>query len=185
MYESTCAKGDVKIGFLQSFDAQPWQILNFPTKTNWRYPSKIEYLEQGLQTFVNTYSAMNISSIAFPLLGAAKGGLSRETSLGVMEHYLSKCVHLEVEIWDYDPSCSDDLYPKIKKVFDDLDNEAIKASSKLTMASIKKIRTELESSQVNSLQSLSRVRGLGETTLTHLVHYVNHSEAQGSQLSLF
>ena len=44
----------------------PW-VLNFPTKYHWKYPSKIEYLEKGLQKFVDTYQSQGITSIAFPL----------------------------------------------------------------------------------------------------------------------
>ncbi len=56
-------------------ESTPW-ILNFPTKDHWRDTSKLEYLEQGLQHFVDHYKEMGIRSIAFPKLGAGLGKLS-------------------------------------------------------------------------------------------------------------
>ena len=53
------------------------------------------------------------------------------------------------------------------------------------MSAIKKIRAELEYSLVNSLQSLSRARGVGESSLTHLVQLAKSRESAGGQLSLF
>lgn len=184
-YEASCAAGQVEIGSFQTYDAEPWQILNFPTKNKWRYPSKIEYLERGLQRFLDTYETLNIASIAFPLLGASKGGITQETSFKIMESYLSKCDGLDVEIWEYDSSCSDDLYPKIKELFDGQSDESIRALSKMSLSAIKKIRAELEYPQVNSLQSLSRVRGVGDTSLTYLVQLISIREPLGQQLSLF
>ena len=184
-YEEACSRGLVQIGSLKTYDAEPWKILNFPTKKNWRYPSKTKYLEHGLQTFLECHLSMNISSIAFPLLGASKGGISPEVSLNIMEHYLSQCTTLDIEIWEYDSTYPDDLYPKIKALFDEQDDEAIKSSSKLTKSAIHKIRAELSYPGVNSLQSLMRARGLGESSLTHLVQLLKRNESIGSQLSLF
>lgn len=53
----------------------PRFIINFPTKDDWRYPSKIEYIQSGLQDLVRVINELNIKSIAVPPLGCGNGGL--------------------------------------------------------------------------------------------------------------
>ena len=76
-YKEHCKNKLIRIGSLWLYSKQenaPW-ILSFPTKFHWKYPSKIEWIEQGLQKFVDTYEKKEITSIAFPLLGTHNGGL--------------------------------------------------------------------------------------------------------------
>jgi len=75
-------------------------VLNFPTKLDWRNPSEIEYLEMGLQKFLDTYIEQGITSIAFPLLGAGNGDIESNVSLGIMLRYLEKCEDIKIEIYD-------------------------------------------------------------------------------------
>ena len=89
-------------------------MLNFPTKFHWKYPSKIEYLEQGLKKFVDTYEERGITSVAFPMLGTHNGGLDKDTVRTLMISYLSQC-NIPVEIYDYDPMAPDDLFETFKE----------------------------------------------------------------------
>src|SRR5438067_432660 len=50
-------------------------IINFPTKKHWRYPSKIEYIKEGLDDLVDVIKKYQIKSIALPSLGCGNGGL--------------------------------------------------------------------------------------------------------------
>jgi hypothetical protein len=73
--------------------------MNFPTKKNWRSPSKIEYIEMGLKKFVSEYEKLGITSIAFPLLGCGNGGLDWESEVKpLMEKYLKS---LPIEIFKH------------------------------------------------------------------------------------
>ena len=90
-YEKICKKGLLDVGKLWLFKTENRWILNFPTKYDWRNPSKEEYLELGLQKFVDTYKKKGITSVAFPLLGASNGGLEPAISLQIMKNYLEKC----------------------------------------------------------------------------------------------
>ena len=77
-YQQFCSNGSIDIGNLwiyklTKYDNENYEyILNFPTKNHWKYPTKIEYLEKGLQKFIDTYKQKKILSIAFPLLGQVK-----------------------------------------------------------------------------------------------------------------
>ncbi len=50
-------------------------IINFPTKTHWRQPSKYEYIREGLEALRELIIKENLTSIAIPPLGAGNGGL--------------------------------------------------------------------------------------------------------------
>ncbi len=97
-YKKCCNKGLFQIGVPQLWEEAPndW-VLNFPTKLHWRNPSKIEYLEEGLQYFVDTYKDLGITSITFPQLGCGNGGLDWKVVQPLMEEYLNQ-VDINVEI---------------------------------------------------------------------------------------
>lgn len=96
-YQKFCEEGLLTVGKLQIYKTPNKWVLNFPTKANWRSPSKLEYIEQGLQKFVDNYERLGIKSIAFPMLGCGNGGLSWEDEVKpLMEKYLK---NLPVEIY--------------------------------------------------------------------------------------
>ena len=99
-YKSFCDKGVFKPGVLWIYKADDGKwVLNFPTKIDWRNPSKIEYLEEGLKKFVEIWKEKGITSIAFPLLGCTNGGLDPDVVIPLMEKYLNKCEGLDVTIY--------------------------------------------------------------------------------------
>ena len=80
IYKGFCKSKHIGIGKLWLYKGEPGEpwVLNFPTKFHWKYPSKIEYIELGLEKFVASYKEKGITSIAFPMLGTNNGGLSKE-----------------------------------------------------------------------------------------------------------
>lgn len=99
-YKSICQNNLLNIGKLWIYknDNYKHQILCFPTKLNWWQPSKVEYVTEGLQKFVDTYKNKNIASISFPLLGTGCGGLNNKEILSIMTDYLNKCNDCDIEI---------------------------------------------------------------------------------------
>lgn len=98
-YRELCERGQFGIGDLWLYKSPNKWILNFPTKTHWRYPSQVQYIEAGLGKFVDSYASLGIHSIAFPALGCGNGQLDFETEVRpVMEQYLEK---LPIEIFIY------------------------------------------------------------------------------------
>lgn len=96
-YQKFCEEGLLTVGKLQIYKTPNKWVLNFPTKANWRSPSKLENIEQGLQKFVDNYDRLAIKSIAFPMLGCGNGGLSWEDEVKpLMEKYLKD---LPIEIF--------------------------------------------------------------------------------------
>lgn len=97
-YKVACEKHQLTTGKLMLFYEPDHWLLLFPTKENWRNPSKIEYLEKGLMKFVNTYADKNISSVAFPRLGCGNGELNWEEVRPIMEKYLKP---LPIDVYIY------------------------------------------------------------------------------------
>lgn len=97
-YRTVCEKHQFTIGQLMLFYEPDHWVLLFPTKENWRYPSKLEYIEKGLMKFVNSYADKNITSIAFPRLGCGNGELHWDDVKPLMERYLSP---LPIDVYIY------------------------------------------------------------------------------------
>ncbi len=97
-YKTACEKKKLKIGTLMlCYEADHWTLL-FPTKEHWRNPSRIEYIEQGLMKFCNSYAEYGITSIAFPKLGCGNGELDWNNVKPLMEAYL-KLLPIDVYIY--------------------------------------------------------------------------------------
>ncbi len=78
-YELACRAKELQVGKMfvtrrDSFLGPKW-IINFPTKAHWRYPSKMEWVERGLEDLKAVIAHNDIRSIALPPLGAGNGGL--------------------------------------------------------------------------------------------------------------
>lgn len=158
-------------------------ILNFPTKKHWKYPSKVEYLQAGLEKFVNTYKEKKILSIAFPLLGANNGGIPQETSLHIMKNYLDK-VDLDIEIYIYDAAAKDDLYEKTKQWFLSQDIDSISKATKLRKEYVVKVVDAMHLPGIVQLNQLERVNGIGIKTLEKIFDIARSSTTENTAKNL-
>lgn len=76
-------------------------IVNFPTKTNWRYPSEYEYISKGLIALRKEIETRKIKSIAIPPLGSHNGGLEWSKVREMIECSLK---NIDCDIYLYEPS---------------------------------------------------------------------------------
>jgi len=80
VYAQACEHEEVRIGRMFVTENKrlfgPKWIINFPTKTNWRVKTKIEWIAEGLEDLVRVIKEKNIRSIAVPPLGCGNGGLN-------------------------------------------------------------------------------------------------------------
>lgn len=107
-YQRLCESKRFDIGQLHLFKTPNKWILNFPTKKDWKQPSRPEYIEAGLKAFVAGCGKANIPSIAFPQLGCGHGELNWEEEVRpLMERHLSK-ISIPVYIHLYKES----VFPK-------------------------------------------------------------------------
>lgn len=97
-YQNECKSGELRIGRPTLYrSSTPW-ILNFPTKNRWRLPSKLEYIQKGLEFFLTCYKNAGIKSIAFPKLGTQNGKLSWDDVGPLMVKYLNQ---LDIDVYIY------------------------------------------------------------------------------------
>ena len=186
-YVELCKQKFIDIGKLWIYKREPQRkwVLNFPTKKHWKFESKEEYLVKGLQKFGETWHQKGIRSIAFPILGADKGGLDKGLSIEIMEFYLSKC-DLPVEIYHFTPSAKDDLIDLFQEIFRWSKEREIENLTGFTKSNIKKIKNALERHEINSLMQLGRVRGIGESTMEKCFQFiVDHQINYKEEVNLF
>ncbi len=99
-YERLCKAKILEPGTLWLWKGRDNWVLNFPTKVHWRNPSKMEWIEAGLQKFVNSYEDLGITEVSFPRLGCGNGDLNWDDVKVLMERYLGE-VKIPVFIHDY------------------------------------------------------------------------------------
>lgn len=175
-YKEHCKNRLLTTGSLWLYTRQenaPW-ILNFPTKFHWKYPSKIEWIEQGLKKFIDTYEGKGITSVAFPLLGTHNGGLDVNEVKYLMDHYLENCP-IDIEIYDYDPNVKDDLFDSFKKKWLSLSEGKIKEETGIQPQYAKRITEVIENGEIKSMISLANYKGIGEKTLEKAFNYTLNS----------
>jgi O-acetyl-ADP-ribose deacetylase (regulator of RNase III) len=78
-YDDACKRKEVRLGQMFVFQRDdlygPKWIINFPTKGHWKYPSKIQWIEDGLKDLKQFIERERIKSIAIPPLGSGNGKL--------------------------------------------------------------------------------------------------------------
>lgn len=77
----------------------PKWIINFPTKQDWRNPSKIAWIRFGLLRLAKELVSRNIKSIAIPKLGCGKGGLEWDEVRPILESKLNSLPDVLIEIY--------------------------------------------------------------------------------------
>lgn len=175
-YVQLCEAGQIEVGKLWIYKSDRW-ILNFPTKKHWKYPSKIEYLEAGLEKFMATYQEKGIESIAFPLLGADKGGIPAAESLKVMREYLDDA-DINVEIFKYDPGAQDDLFAATKEWLLARDVSEVAQATGIRPQYVKKVMEALERPDIVQLNQLARIKGIGIKTMESIFRASRLSDSQ-------
>lgn len=104
-YEAACEAGEVVIGrmFVTTNPAlsNPKWIVNFPTKKHWRYPTKIEWVVEGLKDLRRFIEQEGVRSISIPPLGCGNGGLAWNRVKHEIEVALSE---IDVDIAVFEPS---------------------------------------------------------------------------------
>ena len=103
-YREACNNSEVKVGRMFVFGLQrqrnPRWIINFPTKNHWLYPSKLEYISEGLRDLVTVVKDKGMKSIAIPALGCANGGLDWSVVDKLIRTAMQKLEHVNVLLFE-------------------------------------------------------------------------------------
>lgn len=172
-YLNLCDTKQLDIGKLWIYKAPKNWVLNFPTKKHWKYPSRIEYLEAGLQKFADTYEERGITSIAFPLLGADRGGIEPQQSQELLVRYLNP-LDIHAEIYQYDPNAKDDLYEDFAKKLQNQTIDQIVEATRLRKNYVEKVIEAIEIQNIHQINQLGQVKGIGIKTIEKIFAYAFH-----------
>ena len=72
-------------------------VVSFPTKRDWRDPSKLEWIDAGLKALVKACHVEKIESIAIPMLGCGKGELAWEDVCPLIyKHFDGAPIHVAI-----------------------------------------------------------------------------------------
>lgn len=106
-YEGACKAGEVQVGEMfvtagVELDGPRW-IINFPTKQDWRQPTKLEWVRVGLVALKHVIREKQIKSIAIPPLGCGNGGLEWAVVRPMIEAALGGLRDVDVIVYEPTP----------------------------------------------------------------------------------
>lgn len=100
-YQELCSEQRIQPGILHTYQTEGLLIINLPTKTHPRLPSKYEYVEQGLLSLKDfLIKHPELRSITLPALGCGLGGLRWERVSAMITEYLGE---LPIDIYVFQP----------------------------------------------------------------------------------
>jgi O-acetyl-ADP-ribose deacetylase (regulator of RNase III) len=186
-YKKKCTFGLIEVGTLDIYDNELIKIMSFPTKDDWKKPSNISWIKEGLRSFYNNYKNYGVKSVAFPKLGTNNGGLDWQDVKDLMERCFSKLEDIEIFI------CLDNRAPKgtegkMLNILNNITHEELK-QIRLNSKSIDKL---IESRPYKRFFEVSKIKGIGVTSYQRLHDYCYNHETnvyrnnkETEQLSLF
>jgi O-acetyl-ADP-ribose deacetylase (regulator of RNase III) len=165
VYKNKCKKNEIIVGRVDFYKGKDGYIINFPTKDDWKFPSKLEWIKLGLRDLKNKYKKYGIKSIAFPKLGAGKGGLIWADVDSLIRNELEDIEDLTIHI------CLDKREPKgvegkMIKILKELDDKDLKEMSINSRA-----RKKILESEIDRFYKLKSIRGVGNKTYEKLHKY--------------
>lgn len=103
-YKKACHEGIVRPGSMYVWKnlLGDW-VINFPTKRDWREPSRYEDILSGLEDLRNYLKALGPITLALPALGCGHGGLDWEKVSSMIKEKLSD---LDARIFVFEPADS-------------------------------------------------------------------------------
>src|SRR6202035_2563890 len=100
-YVARCKARSVRPGEPYLFASNGRQIVNFPTKDDWKRNSRLDYIESGLAHLRAKLGEWHVRSMAMPALGCGNGGLDWRDVKPLIERYLGD---QEITIEVFEPS---------------------------------------------------------------------------------
>ena len=174
-YQRICFQHLLKPGQILPYKKSNPIILNFAIKDDWKDPSKVEWIEETLQKFVNNYKSLNITSVAFPWMGAMNGGLPLQTIKSLTRKYLQNLEDIDIEVYDFDPDVPCALYNSLEYI---VSNQAFTPQELEKMSQIKvryweKIFNAVNDDKTKSINNLCNYivndkRIIGKTNIERL-----------------
>lgn len=75
--------------FVHRLESEDRNIVCLPTKRHWRNPSKLEWIEEAMESLANGIGRYHITSLAIPALGCGEGRLGWDEVYPVIQRYMN------------------------------------------------------------------------------------------------
>jgi O-acetyl-ADP-ribose deacetylase (regulator of RNase III) len=103
-YAAACRSGQVQTGrvYVTESDVRPgprW-IINLPTKQDWRKPSQLQWITDGLLDLRRFLERNDVRSVAIPALGAGLGGLAWPVVRREIEAVFAALPSVDVQVFE-------------------------------------------------------------------------------------
>lgn len=185
-YQKDCKAKKLLPGRVYYYQAGSKLILNITTKDDWKYPSKIEWVENALQQLVDDYQQRQFTSIALPLLGTESGKLDTTKIKQLMRSYLQRLSDVDIEVYDFDPKASDPLFDKLKVLVNMPDSESQLQAIGFQSIKVSNMFAAIRNGEIASLFALSQAGFIGDKLMDKLYQYLLQAETGNSkQLTFF
>ena len=122
---------------------------------------------------------LELTSVAFPILGTQHGGLDEATVIGLMSKYLYRC-DLDVEIYRHDPKAKDELIDRFRERFAQKPTAALAREIGIKNRQATALYEALK--RANTLGQLASFRGVGEQTLSRAFSAMRNGPATQPRL---
>ena len=176
-YKKVCDDHQLTPGKLLLWtQTNPW-VLNFPTKKDWKHPSKLEFIEAGLVKFAGSYAQKQISSVAFPLLGTSNGGLQWDDVGPLMYRHLEPLKNLDVEIYHFDPNAKDNLFEKLRQRVNRFEVTDFVEIIGVTKPQAKIFMDAIEKASCRRMTDLAKIKGIGPKAFDKIFEFANAESA--------
>ncbi len=101
VYRENCRKGIHRPG-----QVVPWMadrtirpiIFLFPTKDDWRKPSRLDYIQTGLDDLLQEIRSVHVDSISMPRLGCGEGGLDWKDVRPLIEDFAAGLPDVDIRV---------------------------------------------------------------------------------------
>jgi len=172
-YQVDCENKKLVPGRIYSYQSQDRLILNFAIKDDWKYPSKIAWIESSLKQFAAHYKQKGISSVAFPWMGADNGGIPLEIIQSTTRKHLQPLKDINIEVYSFDPIAYDPLFETLQKIALAEDPDKYQAGSGVQGKAFLQIINAVRSQSVKGMSQISKIDGIGKTTVDKLYIFLS------------
>lgn len=186
-YRKVCANRELHPGQILPYRrGHPW-ILSFAVKDDWKHPSRLDWVEACLERFVASYRQLDITSIAFPWIGAMNGGLPWDRVQTLMRSYLRPLKDIEIEVIEFDPDVPDPLFVRLRQSVLSQETSTFARQVGITQRTAALVYQAVSEAGIPSLTRLSEFPALGNTTMERLyAHFRTDGDVPPKrQLTLF
>ncbi len=103
-YRAASKAGELRTGHLFITEPNelrgPRWVVNFPTKQDWRAPSRMEWVREGLDELRRFIAENHVRSVAIPPLGAGNGGLEWQSVRAEIERALDGLTGTDIIVYE-------------------------------------------------------------------------------------